>query len=173
MLSCQNDFPNMSLKRWGRSSSCTDAFSSTCSTAVYWHCFERFQAYLWTWKPLPEILSLETWYCDKHIFRIDISPEQKQIYSILQNSRGSLSLLAFFRLAGKVDDLYKAAAKLLEDDPLNLLDVLPLLLALLGLGEQALAGGLHHLLADEGERLPSAAGPCHNQRSRSSGQIEF
>ena len=135
--------------------------------------FLTFSGYLWTWKPLPEIFCLETWYCDKHIFRIDISPEQKQIYSILQNSKGSLSLLAFFRLAGKVDDLYKAAAKLLEDDPLDLLDALPLLLALLGLGEQALARGLHHLLADEGERLPSAAGPCHNQRSRSSGQIEY
>ena len=57
--------------------------------------FLTFSGYLWTWKPLPEIFCLETWYCDKHIFRIDISPEQKQIYSILQNSRGVSQSVSF------------------------------------------------------------------------------
>ena len=67
------------------------------------------------------------------------------------------SLLALFGFSGKVDDLNETAAELLEDDPLDLLDVLPLLLPLLSLRQEALACRLDHLLTNERKRLPGTS----------------
>ena len=64
------------------------------------------------------------------------------------------SLLTLFCFSRKVNDLDETAAKFLEDNPLDLLDVLPLLLPLLRLRQEALAGRLNHLLADKRKRLP-------------------
>ena len=102
-------------------------------------------------------LPTKTQDCIKDIFYINISPAQKQIDIILQCYRMGLhsphSLLTLFGFSRKVNDLNETAAKLLEDDPLDLLHVLPLLLPLLRLRQEALAGCLNHLLTDERKRL--------------------